>query len=172
MLFSNAAEVSQGAVLSACGRYRYRLWRQWGAGGTCVWVMLNPSTADADRDDPTIRKCVGFARRWGYGGIEVVNLCAWRATDPRELFNVPHPTSEPHQPRRNFVAVEQVLEAAKIVVAAWGVPGGEFAQATTMLDTFKARWPAKLRVIGFNAGGTPKHPLMVPYSALPVMVVQ
>ena len=74
----------KGAVISDCKRYRYRLWRIWnGSQSRLVFVMLNPSTADGEQDDPTIRKCVGFAERLGYGGIEVVNLFAWRATDPR-----------------------------------------------------------------------------------------
>jgi hypothetical protein len=78
--------VKSGAELSACRTYRYRLWRQWDADlAPVVWVMLNPSTADESADDPTIRKCIGFAQRWGYGGIEVVNLYAYRSPDPRQL---------------------------------------------------------------------------------------
>ena len=68
------------------GRYRYQLWRRWGTGHLCVWVMLNPSTADATTDDATIRKCMGFAKRWGFAGIEVVNLYALRSTDPRAML--------------------------------------------------------------------------------------
>jgi hypothetical protein len=75
----------RGALLSEDGRYRYRLWRLWDdLAPVMVWVMLNPSTADADLDDPTIRKCIGFAKANRHGGIIVVNLFAWRATDPKE----------------------------------------------------------------------------------------
>ncbi|MDB5297796.1 MAG: hypothetical protein JWO31_3779 [Phycisphaerales bacterium] len=78
-LFTRAA-----AVLSPCERYRYVLHRWWDESKPAVcWLMLNPSTADAATDDPTIRKCCGFARAWGAGGIAVVNLFALRATDPR-----------------------------------------------------------------------------------------
>src|SRR5207245_10014631 len=81
-----------GASFSRDRRYRYRLWRRWDAARPVVaFVMLNPSTADAARDDPTIRRWSGFARAWGYGRLEVVNLFAYRATDPRWVRHVPGP---------------------------------------------------------------------------------
>src|SRR5689334_20041621 len=76
------SEIVKSAVLSPCGLYRYRLTRRWGDGPALLFVMLNPSTADATEDDPTIRRCTGFAKREGMPAIEVVNLFAWRATDP------------------------------------------------------------------------------------------
>ena len=76
------------ALFSPCGRFRYRLGRRWGEGPTIAFVLLNPSTADDQRDDPTIRRCIGFARRLGFGGLEVVNLYAYVATDPAELRRV------------------------------------------------------------------------------------
>src|SRR5207237_5457574 len=73
-----------GASFSRDRRYRYRLWRRWDAARPVVaFVMVNPSTADAGRDDPTIRRCIGFARSWGYGRLEVVDLFAYRGTDTR-----------------------------------------------------------------------------------------
>lgn len=71
---------------SISGDYRYRLGRAWAGGPTCTFIMLNPSTADADQDDPTIRRCVGFAKALGCGALEVVNLYAYRATNPRDLL--------------------------------------------------------------------------------------
>ena len=77
--------LERNAVISACGRYRYLLTRRVGPGTRAVtFIMLNPSTADATRDDPTIRRCIGFARSWGIGGVDVVNLFAFRATEPRD----------------------------------------------------------------------------------------
>jgi hypothetical protein len=83
------------AVLSDCGTYRYELHRSWDpAGSLCAWVMLNPSMADADLDDPTIRRCRSFSRSWDYGGIVVVNLYALRATDPEQLRRHPDPVAD------------------------------------------------------------------------------
>jgi hypothetical protein len=79
------AEIERTATISDCGRYRYTLGRTWSDEPPVLFVMLNPSTADADVDDNTISKCIGFAKRWGHGGITVVNLYAWRATNPKEL---------------------------------------------------------------------------------------
>jgi hypothetical protein len=79
------------AVLSDCGTYRYRLGRRWAEGPVDVWIMLNPSTADATVDDRTIRRCMEFSRRWGAGALVVGNLFALRATDPAELVRHPDP---------------------------------------------------------------------------------
>src|SRR5262249_44998661 len=83
----------RSAVISACGRYRYYLCRKLAGGGgrVATFIMLNPSTADAERDDSTIRKCVGFGRRWGCGQLHVVNLFGLRATQPTELRTVGNP---------------------------------------------------------------------------------
>lgn len=165
-------DVTRGATLSKCGLYRYRLWRTWGPGDVVTFVMLNPSTADADNDDPTIRKCMGFARRWGCGSLQVVNLAAFRCTDPRGLYNTRYPVSEPAKPQENFKHLRDAIELAGTVVCAWGVPGGELPNAAEMLEVMMAKWPTKLRVLGFNKDGTPKHPLMVPYIAPPVPLIQ
>ena len=81
-----------GAEFDPTGAYRYSLWREWDARAPAVaFVMLNPSTADAARDDPTIRRCASFARSWGYGSLEVVNLFAYRASEPKRLRQTPDP---------------------------------------------------------------------------------
>lgn len=89
-LFGGGMEKS--AIISPCGQYRYRLERAWDRSfPAAVFVCLNPSIADATLDDPTLRKCVGFARRWGCGHLVLVNLFALRATDPREMKRHPSP---------------------------------------------------------------------------------
>src|SRR4051812_49823510 len=84
--------LEDNAVISACGAYRYVLTRQVGGGvRRATFIMLNPSTADASNDDPTIRRCIGFAQRWGCGQLAVLNLFAYRATDPADLKRASEP---------------------------------------------------------------------------------
>ena len=118
--------VDGGAFME--GQYRYLLWRYWGEAKRLVWVLLNPSTADARQDDPTIRRCVGFAKGWGYDGIQVVNLFAYRATDPRELKAVVDPVGP-----RNDEFIERAARGHEMVVVAWGANGGLHGRGATML---------------------------------------
>ena len=79
-------QTQSGADFSECGRYRYKLWRTWDdVRPVVMFIMLNPSTADATADDPTIRRCIGFAHDWGYGGVRVGNLFAWRTPYPQRV---------------------------------------------------------------------------------------
>ena len=103
------------AVLSECGSYRYALTREWADGKCVAWLMLNPSTADADIDDPTIRRCIGFARQWGYGRLVVVNLFALRATDPRVLVRNADPVGS-----KNDFYIAKAMKEAQEVICAWG----------------------------------------------------
>ena len=103
-----------GATISACGRYRYELARGEGEPSIC-WIMLNPSTADASRDDPTIRRVIGFSRRWGFATAVVVNLFAWRATRPEELLSVEDPVGPD-----NDRTVRDVVGRSDVVVLAHG----------------------------------------------------
>ena len=111
--------VPTGALISSCGTYRYVLWRTWKVSREIVnFVMLNPSTADAETDDPTIRRCVAFAKRWGYGGIVVTNLYAYRASSPKALFFDGHPIGLDNERHLKLAA-----RAASRLVVAWGVRG-------------------------------------------------
>lgn len=169
-----------GADISPDGRYRYRLWREWrglesgkhwrwfdasdGAGKrwgeplSCVFVMLNPSTADGDKDDPTIRRCVQFAKREGYDRMEVVNLFAHRATDPREIIRMTD-KDEPYGPR-NQSAVEHAAQSAGIIICAWGAHGAHLGQDQTVLGWLQG-WEVPLMALGFTSGKHPRHPLYV-----------
>ena len=104
-------------VFSSCRRYRYVLWREWGAGNPsyALFIGLNPSIADEIEDDPTIRRCVDYAKRWGYGALCVVNLFAFRATDPKDMKAEPRPIG-----RRNTSWILKMAQEAGVIVAAWG----------------------------------------------------
>lgn len=149
------AVIERGAELSPCGRYRYRLWRRWGEGAPLVWCMLNPSTADALEDDPTIRRCMGFARRDGHGGIEVANLFALRATDPSALAAADDPVG----PLNNAILLG-TARAAGTVVAAWGAHAAARERQHVALAYFVAVG-ARVLCLGATRGGEPRHPLYV-----------
>lgn len=141
------------AVLSDCGLYRYCLIRQWADGPTCGFIMLNPSTADATLDDPTIRRCIGFAKREGCGGLLVANLFAFRATDPRKMADADDPIG-PH-------ADEHLRRIADTVdgplIAAWGAHWMAGERAEQVKSTFGNR----LMCLGVTKDGHPRHPLYV-----------
>lgn len=159
-LFDEPADVQRsGAVLSSDGRYRYRLWREIGDGpmGTVVFVMLNPSTADAEKDDQTIRKCKEFARQWSFRRLEVVNLFAWRATNPKELPTVEEPIGS-----ENDRTIEERCLAADWVICAWGSDKFGQRRARVVLESLR-RLNIHLRCLRKSKDGHPWHPLYVPY---------
>lgn len=147
------------AVLSDDQLYRYRLTRSWGPGKTVAFIMLNPSTATAEVDDPTIRRCVGFARAWGYDTLEVVNLFARRATDPGVLYEVEDPVG-PENDRHLL----EVCSNARLVVAAWGVHGAFKTRGARVLDLLKL---TRVCHLGLTKEGHPRHPLYLPKTVLP-----
>jgi hypothetical protein len=104
------------AWLSSCGRYRHALGRYWDESlGYVLFIGLNPSTADAESDDPTVRRCIGYSKDWGYGGIEICNPFDWRATNPRCIPRASFAVSEYNDP-----ALRCRVEQAAIVIACWG----------------------------------------------------
>ncbi|PXV54183.1 hypothetical protein SAMN04487785_11438 [Dyella jiangningensis] len=162
----NSPAIRTDAIISDCGRYRYILYRQWDAScDSLVFCMLNPSTADASQDDPTIRRCIGFAKANGYGGIVVVNLFAFRATDPKKI------------PLELVVAmgpnnVMHMREAAKgrDVVAAWGA--NPLASVTRPALQLLHAYANRVLCLGCTKAGAPRHPLyvageqpLIPYEA-------
>ena len=151
---SSTADTTAGAVLDRTRTYRYRLWRRWAAGNSVLFVLLNPSTADAEHDDPTLRRCVGFARRWGFGGVEIVNLFALRATDPRHLRNAVDPVG-PDNNRQ----IRRAAQAAELVVAGWGNHGARDGRAA-IVSRLLGRGRT-LHCLGVTRQGQPRHPLYV-----------
>jgi len=152
-------ELGRGADISGCGRYRYRLWRTWGIGDRVLWVMLNPSTADTGVDDPTIRKCIGFARRWGYAGIDVVNLFAWRSKRPRDLRKM----GALAVGRRNDFVIEASARLCREAICAWGNGGEIRHRGREVLDAL--RLVCRTRALKLTRPGNPGHPLHLPCDA-------
>lgn len=154
--------MNKSAVISKCGRYRYRLDRVWEeTKGRVNFVMLNPSTADATTDDPTIRRCVAFARDWGYGGIVVTNLFIYRATSPEVLKTVGgHPAADS--------IIKTCAEQSDLVVAAWGNHGTLYNRGERV-RAFLASHGIELNHLGLTKIGQPKHPLYLPKTSQPVL---
>jgi hypothetical protein len=149
--------VNTDAQFSSCRRYRYALWRVWNAHTPHVaFIGLNPSTADEAEDDPTIRRCMGFARHWGYGGLVMLNLFAFRATDPRDLLQAEDPIGP-----GNDRCLNTVVPTAAKIVAAWGNHGGHLGRSAVV----RARWP-ELYALKINQSGEPAHPLYLPKGAV------
>ncbi len=143
------------AVLSPCGRYRYLLRRAWDAvKPRALVVMLNPSTADADTDDATIRSLVRLLRNLGYGSFEVVNVFAMRAIDPNALFTVNDPVGP-----FNISTIEAAICRCDIAICAWGAhPMARVASTVDIRNAIRSRRLA-MYCFGRTKSGAPKHPL-------------
>lgn len=151
------------ALFDARRHYRYVLARTWRPEGARVaFIMLNPSRADASRDDPTVRRCVGFARDWGFGGVDVVNLFAARTPRPALLRRRHRPVGPDND--RHLL---RVCLAAGLVVAAWGVHGPWQGRDRAVL-TLLAGAGIRPHCLGLTRDGHPRHPLYVPRKAQPV----
>lgn len=146
--------VRGSAVLSSCGRYRYRLGREWADGPTAVFVMLNPSTADALRDDPTIRRCLGYARAWGCGALVVTNLYAWRATDPAELWTASDPVGTDNDKYLSQAAT-LAADCHGPLIAAWGAN----ARPDRIDAVYSIPGMGRLSALAITKDGQPRHPL-------------
>ena len=146
-------QMRRSAMFSPCQRYRYRLSRRWGTGPRVTFVMLNPSTADAVHDDPTIRRCIGFAEREGFGALDVVNLFAGRATRPEDLFAM----TDPIGPQNIDMLVRQFRLRIPLI-AAWGAHPRAQQVYSALSQTL--RFPDML-CLGRSKAGAPRHPLYV-----------
>lgn len=150
------------ASISNCQQYRYRLGRIFGDGPELMFIMVNPSTADADVDDQTIKKCMGFAKANGFGSILVGNKFAYRSTDVKKLREVKDPIGPD-----NDEHLKAMMARATMVVVGWG-------QLAKLPESLRGRWKDVVRIadeaghrlhtIGTNADKHPKHPQMTGYS--------
>ena len=143
------------ATISPCGRYRSHLSRMWDRNKEhALFIMLNPSTADALLDDPTIRRCIGFARAWGCGGVVVTNLFQLRATDPKELLKgveLNPPTCDE--------TIDQAMVQTCVTIAAWGALHPKLRYRAGQLDKVAQKRGRQLHSLGVTKDGWPRHPL-------------
>jgi hypothetical protein len=159
--------LESSAVFDPTKAYRYRLRRVWDQGrGVLPWVLLNPSTADEAILDPTIRRCVGYAQRWGFGGVEILNLFALRSTDPYELYAHPDPVGPGNDAA--LLAAAQTA-AGGIMIAGWGIHGA-FNGRDAQVQRLIASTGANLMCLGKTKGQQPRHPLYLKSDAVLVPV--
>jgi hypothetical protein len=150
------------AIFSDDDKYRYQLGRyipKSSSNQTCVWCMLNPSTANAFVLDPTLRKCMEFSKRWGFGYMTIVNLFAYRATNPKELYKIKDPVG-----KSNFHFIRKSFETADMIVVGWG--SEKIVKVSNVFyDGLKPYFNGRIvNCLGTNKDGSPKHPLYLPYT--------
>ncbi len=151
----------RATIFSPCRAYRYTLWREWiGGEGYAMFVGLNPSTADETQDDPTIRRCIGYAKSWGYAGLCMTNIFAYRATQPEDMKAVADPVGP-----ENDQYLQRIAAGAGVIVAAWGVHGTHQGR-----DSAVRRLLPALHCLKLTKDGHPGHPLYLPKTLRPVML--
>ena len=156
---AKSSAIHKAANFSRCKNYRYAFWRTWDANkGFALFIGLNPSTANQFVEDPTTRRCINFARDWGYGGVCVANLFAYRATYPADLLAA----DEPVGPANNRW-LRRLSNEAAITVAAWGNDGTHLGRAAKVKKMISGMHYLKL-----NQSGEPAHPLYIQASARPM----
>lgn len=159
------------AVISTCGRYRYRLERVMNRDPrvtiakprTVLWVMLNPSTADADTDDPTIRKCRGFSTRWGFQRMLVGNLFAYRETMPERLWRAREALEDIIGPETNARLAVMAAEADQVIYA-WGNQAEWWPERADEVARTIRRINPEVYILGYTASGQPMHPGRIAYA--------
>lgn len=146
-------------IFSPCRTYRYALWREWiGGQGYAMFVGLNPSTADETTDDPTIRRCIAFAKAWGYAGLCMTNLFAFRATDPVDMKAAADPVGP-----ENDKHLLDLAAGAGVIVAAWGANGTHQGRAAEVRKLLPA-----LHCLSLTKDGHPGHPLYLRKTLTPI----
>lgn len=157
----NQEFLESSAKFSPCRKYRYSLTRVWDRAKPPIgFIMLNPSTADAFVLDPTVRRCVNYAKAWGGGSLWVANLFAWRSTFPAELNWCSDPVGEEND--RDILLMAQNVET---IICAWGVHGQKHQRDVFVRDLLR---DADLHVLGLTKDGHPKHPLYLSKDLTPL----
>ena len=161
--------LATGAEFSPCGTYRYSLERTWDVDlPRCAFVLFNPSTADALEDDPTIRRCIGFADRWGFGSLEIVNLFAFRSTDPKGLGL----TTDPIGPMNDHAILRAAMRSKWLVFAYGALAAKHVGRVLRVSDSVK--WAphnlsATVTIGERTKDGFPKHPLYLKADTPPIL---
>jgi len=152
----------KSAIISPCKKYRYQLERRTTKRAvqksTVTFIGLNPSTADASADDPTIRKCIAYTQSWNFKTLLMVNLFAWRTSEPNDLLLAEEPVG-----RDNDEYIADAVSRASLVVACWGEHGTLHHRA----DEIAALYRRRLHGIKVNRSGQPSHPLYLPAALKP-----
>jgi hypothetical protein len=160
-MFENLVEFHRGAEFSECRTYRYVLWRRWawdGYANQVLFIGLNPSTADEIQDDPTVRRCIQFAKDWGYNGMLMMNAFAFRATNPKDMKTAPDPVGP-----GNDEALAYRRTQAGLVIAAWGAHCPDKREREVRQSVAKP-----IHCLGLTKHGKPKHPLYLKADTMPV----
>lgn len=164
--------VRQTAVFSSCMKYRYALGRMWtpverhDPTQVLVVIGLNPSTATEQVDDPTIRRCIDYAERWGHHGLTMLNLFAYRATDPKELYRALDRGEDIIGGVRQEAALKTLTGNGRTVLCAWGVHGAINARGWDVMQML-GELGRKMVCLGTTQSGAPKHPLYLKADLLP-----
>jgi len=146
------------AVFSPCGRHRYDWYYRWADGPCVMFIGLNPSRANGHRTDATVRRCIAYAKRWGFGAVRIVNLFSWIDTDPAAMKLAAEPVGP-----RNDRHIKARAADADLIVAVWGIHGSHFGRDRVVKRIFQGR----LYALAVNNDGSPSHPLYLPKDLRP-----
>lgn len=153
-----------GAEFSACRRWRTLLWRRWDAAKPAAnFLMLNPSTADERKLDPSCTRARNYAGRWGFGAVVITNIFGWRATDPEEMKSVKDPVGA-----GNDAAIVKAAKQAELVVCAWGNHGAHMNRSDSVLALLRKN-QIRVHALRVNGAGHPAHPLYLPQTLTPAV---
>lgn len=160
-IMANINQFYSDALFSPCRTWRYTLHRVWDASqGLLMVIGLNPSTADEINNDPTVTRCINYARDWGFGGLIMTNAFAYRSTDPLAMKKA---MVDPVGPDNDYW-LQRMAEEAKLILAAWGNHGLWRNRQAHILDLI----PQDIYCLGLTRLGAPRHPLYLPRHAQPI----